>query len=104
MRMHMVGVAMGRNNHFVTGDRFRKLACNLVGNLRCDVFFRRKRLHHVIKHSAAVLVVHSFCVHEFIEGKRRYTVDAGNQVLTIVICFRVLAGVGDQAEQTLNAL
>ena len=66
MRMHMMGIPMCCNNDFEAGNGFRELQRDLMGCFRCDVFFWREGLHHVVIHATTVLLVQAFGVHELL--------------------------------------
>ena len=102
--MHMIGIAMCRNNNFETGNCFRKLQCNLVRSFRCDVFILRKGLHHVIKHATIGLLMQALGVHEFLQRKLRNAIDTGDQALTFMICFCFSATIGKCTVQSCDGV
>ena len=104
MGMHMIGIAMCRNNNLKTGNGLSKFACDLVGRFRFDIFILRKGLHHVIKHPTIGLFVQALGVHEFLQCKLWNAIDTGDQTLTFMICFCFSAAIGKCAVQSRDVV
>ena len=61
-------------------------------------------MHHVVIHPSVVLLVQTLGVHELLQRNLGNTIDAGNQLVSIVICFCVTTAIGNDTMQTGQVL
>ena len=104
MRMDMRSVCMRGNHNFEAGNFFCQLQCDLMSDLRCEIFTGMEGLDHVVVHPTTGVFMEPLGVHELLQRKLRNTIDTANQQSAFVIRFRFLTAVVDHTVQSANSL
>ena len=104
MAMDMQSICVRGNHNFITGNFFCQLQCDLMSDLRCEIFTGMEGLDHMIVHPTAGILMKSLGVHELLQCKLRDTIDTANQLPAFVICFGIAAAVVDHTVQSTNGL
>ena len=102
MDMHSVCV---RSNHdLMVRNFFRQLQCNLMGDLRRQLFAWMEGLDHMIVHPSIRILMESLGVHELLQRKLWNAIDTADQLSALVFGFEFLTAVVDHTVQSTNGL
>ena len=102
MDMHSVRV---RSNHdLMARNFFCQLQCNLMGDLRCQLFAWMEGLDHMIVHPSVSVLMKSLGVHELLQYKLRNTIYTADQLSALILGFGFLTTVVDHTVQAANGL
>ena len=104
VRVDVVTVYMGTDQHLTAGEVFRQPMCGFVCLSWIDLFPTWEALHHVVEHHAAVFVVEQLRVEEVVVDALHLTVDAANELLALPHGFLLLHDVGHHAAHAAAGL
>ena len=102
--MDMHSICVRCNHNLIAGNFFRHLQCNLMGDLRCQLFAWMEGLDHMIVHPSIRILMESLGVHELLQRKLWNAIDTADQLPTFVFGFGFLTTVIDHAVQATNGL
>ena len=104
VRVDMVTVYMGTNQHLAAGEVSRQPTCGFMCLPWINLFPAWEALHHVVEHHAAVFVVEQLRVEKVVVDTLRLTVNTADQLLPLPHSFLLLHNVGHNAAHAAAGL